>query len=250
MVERRSEQTCVLTLEGCFPPCCGSNGNIEHVNFGADFRYDPLPGIVPCSKISIGIPLGESVRIYDEQPPSSLEVLVGSKTRHVDLFIGVEMMDNLQKCFKTCTKTIDIGHQLTALNYTQGCFNVNVTISAPEELSEVNLPSYRPQFTYCKLIEKLSDLTIHIDCVGFNPKVADIRENIFVVISYSGVCIDDYNIMTGTPNTGNSVIAIANFDCMDARLNSSRSICTTFSSSTENITTHMHNYSQLPELHQ
>lgn len=194
------DQICIVTLEGCFPPCCGSDGRVTRVLFGSSFRYRP-DKMVPCTEISIGISSGDSSTIYDEQLASSLEVQVDSKELAVNLSLDIIDIQNLQNCFKTCMKTIDIGHKLTALS--QGCFSTNVTISPPEELlnRQVQLPSYKLDLRYCRLQEQFH-LTIQIECIGFNPQDENINEKVIVEISHGGVCTDNFTITIGIPDTG------------------------------------------------
>ena len=192
-VERSEEfdKLCIVTLEGCFPPCCGSDGRVTRILFGSSYRYRP-DRIVPCTEISTSISAGDSSTIYDEKLPSSLEVQVQSNKLTVNLSVDIQ---NLQNCFKTCMKTIDIGLKLIALNYTRGCFSTNVTISPPEGLlnSEVHSP-YKLELRYCKLKGEPFNLIFHIECIGFNPNDEHIKEKMIVEISHGGVCTDDFTI--------------------------------------------------------
>ena len=191
-------------MEGCFPPCCGSNGSVSRVIFGENYRYF-LTNKVACSEMSITMSSGDSSAIFDGRLTSSLEVMVQSQRKRIDLSLTDEDINHLQKCFRTCTRLIDIGHKLTALNYTEGCFNVNVTISSPEDVSngEARLLRYTPQFTYCRVITPIHNLVINIDCVGFNPLDRDIQEKIIVEISHGGVCIENFTTRVGMPDIGN-----------------------------------------------
>jgi hypothetical protein len=198
-VRRAFGNTCIVVIEGCFPPCCGSTGTITRVTFG-QFRYWP-DGIEQCYKINISMAEGDAIAIYDDNLLPSVTVRVTDmQNSHINLSLMNSDLDNLQYCFKTCTKTIDIGRDLTTLNYTKGCFSVNVTLvfQKPMDLQTM-LTSYRPYFTYC--MEKISDNEMHIECVGFNPEDKNIHEKIVLEISHSGDCEADYSLKFGTPET-------------------------------------------------
>lgn len=194
--------TCIVTLEGCFPPCCGSISTIERVQFGEHLQFWPDPNMGnSCNNITFSMSRADSSTIYDERISPSLSL---SEPPNVELILKNKDIDNLQNCFKHCIKIIDLGHDLIKLNYTRGCFSVNVTISPPGELlnSDVHIQSYKAQFTYCELIEEPSQLTIHIRCVGFNPDDTDIQEKIVLEISHSGVCMDTYETTIGNQEIG------------------------------------------------
>ena len=199
--ELMSNNICIVSLEGCFPPCCGSPGTITRVAFGS-IRYR-LKVIKPCYKISVSMSNGDSSTIYHENLVPSL-MIAESSNSNINLSLMSGDLDNLQNCFETCTTTIDIGRDLTMLNYTQGCFSANATLSPPEELMNhiIVLKSYKAFFTYCT--EKPSDNVIHIHCVGFNPEDA-VQEKIVLEISHSGVCMDAYSLTFGMPEMGQCV---------------------------------------------
>lgn len=203
-VERSEEfdKICIVTLEGCFPPCCGSDGRVTRVLFGSSYRYRP-DRIIPCTEISTSISSGDSSTIYDEKLSSSLEVLVESNILTVNLSLDIQ---NLQNCFKTCMKTIDIGLKLKALNYTGGCFSTNVTISPPEGLLNSELQSsYKLELRYCKLKGEPFNLNFHLECIGFNPKNKHIKEKMMLEISHGGVCTDDFTIKIDITDTGKCI---------------------------------------------
>ena len=156
-----------------------------------------------CKKIYLSMSNGDSSTIYYDNLLPSL-ILEESQNSTIDLSLVNSDLDNLQNCFKTCTRTIDIGRGLTSLNYTKGCFSVNATLSPPEEVMDhtILLKSYKANFTYCT--ERQSGRVIHIDCVGFNPEDSVVHERIVLEISHSGVCIDTYSLKFGTPETGKS----------------------------------------------
>lgn len=196
--KRVSGNTCIVILEGCFPPCCGSTGTIHRVAFGR-YRYWP-DGIELCYKINISMSEGDSTDIYDENLLPSLTV-TDMANSNINLSLMNSDLDNLQNCFATCTTTIDIGRELTLLNYTTGCFSVNATLTLPNDIDlRTRLKSYTAFFTYC--MEKESDHEIHIECVGFNPKDTDIDERIDLGIFHSGICEEAYSLKFGTPEIG------------------------------------------------
>lgn len=194
------DKICIVTLEGCFPPCCGSDGRVTRVLFGSSYRYRP-DRIVPCTEISTSISSGDSSSIYDGKLASSLEVQVESSTLTVNLSLDIK---NLQNCFKTCMKTIDIGRKLIALNYTRGCFSTNVSISLPERVwnTGMQLPSYKLVLRYCILQEEPINLIFHLECIGINPQDEHIKERIIVEVSHGGVCTDDFMFKIGMTDTG------------------------------------------------
>ena len=199
-VRRVFGNTCIVVIEGCFPPCCGSRGTITRVTFGP-YRYWP-DRIEECHKINISMAEGDSIAIYEENLlPSVTVMMTDMANSNINLSLMNSNLDNLQNCFKTCTTTIDIGRDLTTLNYTKGCFSVNATLMLQKPIDlETMLNSYSPYFTYC--MEKILDNEIHIECVGFNPEDTPIRETIVLEISHSGSCEDVYTLIYGTPETG------------------------------------------------
>jgi hypothetical protein len=194
--ELMSENTCVVTLEGCFPPCCGSRGITKRLWFGTEFRYRPAQQHISCYKISISMSYGDSTKIYYGQLPSVL-VVEAESTEHINLPLETEHIDTLQNCFNKCIKTIDVGHELTKIAYTRGCFTVDITLSLPEGLTIRSL--LEAEFTYCKLIDEPNAFTIQIACISFNPLDTFIHEKIIVEIPNTEGCINDYIIIIGLP---------------------------------------------------
>jgi hypothetical protein len=199
--ELMSENTCVVTLEGCFPPCCGSRGITKRLWFGTEFRYRPAQQHISCYKISISMSYGDSTKIYYGQLPSVL-VVEAESTEHINLPLETEHIDTLQNCFNKCIKTIDVGHELTKIAYTRGCFTVDITLSLPEGLTIRSL--LEAEFTYCKLIDEPNAFTIQIACISFNPLDTFIHEKIIVEIPNTEGCINDYIIIIGLPIIGES----------------------------------------------
>lgn len=195
--KQMTENTCVVTLEGCFPPCCGSRGITERIWFGTEFRYKPALNEL-CYQMSISMSHGDSTKIYYEQLQASLVVEVESMEHIIDLPLVTEHTDNLQNCFNKCIKTLNIGHLLTERAYTRRCFIVDITL--PEGLSIT--PILKEELTYCTLINGSSAVIIQIECVGFNPLDAVIHEKIIVEIPNTGGCVNDYPIKIGIPVIG------------------------------------------------
>ena len=195
-----SDNICIVVLEGCFPPCCGSSGVITRVVFG-NIRYRPKVMEV-CNKIHVSMSSGDSSTIYDDNLLPSLMLEDSPKNSTIDLSLMNGDLENLKNCFETCIRIIDIGPGLTSLNYTKGCFSVNATLSLPEEVINhaILTKSYKAYFTYCS--EEQSDQVIHIGCIGFNPKDSHINERIVLEISHNGVCLDSYNLTFGMPEMG------------------------------------------------
>lgn len=157
-----------------------------------------------CYELSFTISDGDAISIYENHLSPTLII-----TQSPDIVLSIEEsdLDVLQNCYKFCSRTIDIGHNLVALGYTDSCISVSITIMLPQEFSnnDLHLRSYMAKFTHCELREKPSDMIIYIDCVGFNPTENKIQESILLEISHNGVCVDDFIIVIGTPSTGMTI---------------------------------------------
>ena len=200
--ERFNENTCVVTIEGCFPPCCGSTSIVTRVEFGEDLSFIPDQDTVnSCNQISFSLSNGDSTAIHDQHISPSLLLMEGQS---IDLVLKDKDIEKLQICFKLCSNTIDIGHNLTKLNFTKGCYSVNVTISPPQEFlnSNVQIQLQETNFTYCELIEEPSSLMIRVGCIGFNPEDTILQEKIVFVISNNGVCMATYETKFEDQETG------------------------------------------------
>lgn len=199
-------QQCIVTVEGCFPPCCGSNRSIAKFHLG-DGEYVPA-SIVNCSGVSFAMSIGDTSRVYNNRNSydqlSSLEL---TNLDTLDLNLTSEDIGVLQNCFQTCRYTLDIGKSLRQLNNTAGCFNVNVSITMNDpfdgdQTTQITLLDYREEFTYCEVTHD-SNFNYYIMCIGFNPSERDIQEKIILQLSYRGECNDEkFTILTGEPETG------------------------------------------------
>lgn len=192
---------CKVTLEGCFPPCCGGEGNITEVHFGDLYRYNRVQIVKQCRVISFALATGDSSNIFDENLALSLRTVSPAATIDIDS----ADFDNLQYCFNSCRKNINLLNDLRAfMNHTKGCFSINATLSPPEG-SMVQL-NYETLFTYCT--ERQLDNVLQIECVGFNPEDQFAKEMIFLKIFHTGNCNREYNLELGEPVMGELLILV------------------------------------------
>ena len=207
----RSKQ-CIISVEGCFPPCCGSSHSIQKIIFGNAGYYIPKTNNT-CYELSFSMSVGDSSTVYSNRDTyvNLLRIKLTQTAAYLDLNLTSDDIDDLQICFRKCTRTLDIGQSLksefSSLNYTNGCYNVNVSVSVEESFdmdrtTKIELSDYEAKFTYCEVIHG-SNLNYSITCVGFNPTDRDIEEKIFLQLSYLGKC-DRFNpnIEIGKPETG------------------------------------------------
>ncbi len=203
-VER--SQQCIVTVEGCFPPCCGSNHSISKFHLGGGGYA--TTSIVNCSELSFTMSIGDTTTVYNNRhsyhPLSSIEL---TNFDSLSLNLTSEDIGVLQNCFQRCTHTFDIGKSLRTLNNTAGCFNVNVSItmndqSDGDQATQMTLLDYQERFTYCEVTHD-SNFNYYIMCIGFNPSETNIQETIILQLSYHGECNDEkFTLHTGQPETG------------------------------------------------
>ena len=206
------KRQCIISVEGCFPPCCGSSDSIQKIVFG-NARYYIPKAINTCSELSFSMSIGDSKTVHAQRDSydNLLRIELTQTAAYLDLNVTSDDIDNLEICFRECMLTLDIGQSLmsefSTLNYTNGCYNVNVSVSVEESFdmdrtTKIELSEYEAEFTYCEVIHD-SNLNYSIACVGFNPADRDIQEKITLELSFFGEC-DRFihNIEIGKPETG------------------------------------------------